>query len=147
MTLRDFAIGYEVDRRTVADLARQYGSTPATSHDCTTTSTVTGSTPNTSSTAAPCPDLAAEKGMTAPHISRWAQRHGIAHRPPGLASTAANLTGTGRRRTGPGTAAAGAAPDGRPVAPVSKRCCDIRPSPPQPPTWDLLSYVGVTTSI
>ncbi len=40
------------------------------------------------------PELAAEKGMTAPNMSRWAQRHGIPRRPPGLASTAANLKTT-----------------------------------------------------
>ena len=32
--------------------------------------------------------------MTALNMSRWAQRHGIPRRPPGLASTAANLNAT-----------------------------------------------------
>ena len=32
--------------------------------------------------------------MTTPNMSRWAQRHGIPRRPPGLASTAANLNAT-----------------------------------------------------
>ena len=34
------------------------------------------------------------RGMTTPNMSRWAQRHGIQRRPPGLASTAANLKTT-----------------------------------------------------
>ena len=65
------------------------------------------------------PDLAAEKGMTAPNMSRWAQRHGIPRRPPGLASTAANLNATEETRTGSGTTAASPEPD--------RRCCTVEP--------------------
>ncbi|UNB52868.1 TniQ family protein [Mycolicibacterium sp. YH-1] len=92
MRLRDIAARYHAAHQTVSDLAHQYGiDTPCggpRSHqeidrDWLRTEYVVH--------RRTLPDLAAEKGMTAPTMSLCAQRHGIARRPPGFASTAANV--------------------------------------------------------
>ena len=60
-TLRDIAARYHADRRKSPPSRISTESTPATSHDCTKRSTATGSTPSTSSTAAPCPNWPPKK--------------------------------------------------------------------------------------
>ena len=93
-TLRDIAARYHADRKTVAALAHQYGID--TRHKPRLHDEIDRDWLYTEYVVhrRTLPDLAAEKGMTAPHMSRWAQRHGIPRRPPGLASTAANLNAT-----------------------------------------------------
>jgi hypothetical protein len=94
MRLRDMATRYHADRRTVAALARQYGvdihHKPRLHDEIDREWLYTEYVVHRRT----LPDLAAEKGMTAPNMSRWAQRHGIQRRPPGFASTAANLKAT-----------------------------------------------------
>jgi hypothetical protein len=94
MTLRNIACRYHVDRKTVATLAHQYGID--TRHKPRMHEEIDRDWLYTEYVVhrRTLPDLAAEKGMTAPNMSRWAQRHGIQRRPPGLASTAANLNAT-----------------------------------------------------
>lgn len=93
-TLRDIAARYHADRKTVAALAHQYEID--TRHKPRLHDEIDRDWLYTEYVVhlRTLPDLAAEKGMTAPHMSRWAQRHGIPRRPPGLASTAANLNAT-----------------------------------------------------
>ena len=94
MTLRDIAARYHADRKTVAALAHQYGID--TRHKPRLHEEIDRDWLHTEYVVhrRTLPDLAAEKGMTAMNMSRWAQRHGIPRRPPGLASTAANLKTT-----------------------------------------------------
>ena len=112
-TLRDIAARYHADRRTVAALAHQYGID--TRHKPRLHEEIDRDWLYTEYVVhrRTLPELAAEKGMTTPNMSRWAQRHGIPRRPPGLASTAKNLKTTEDAEQAPATAAASPAPDRR----------------------------------
>src|SRR4029079_16556209 len=100
-TLRDIAARYHADRKTVAALAHQYGID--TRHKPRLHDEIDRDWLYTEYVVhrRTLPDLAAEKGMTAMNMSRWAPRHALPRRPPGLASTAANLRAADRSKRAP----------------------------------------------